>query len=96
MSRITQTIVAPRDHHDCRKATRASGCIERWYYRLATLPFHADPSVLAGTYDTGKSAALRRLGATLQARDATPNEHPSESGLARIADFNPATEDPSS
>jgi len=96
MSRITHTMVAPRDHHDCRKAPRGTGFIERWYYRLAALSFPADPSALAGTHGTGKSAALRRLGATLQALDATPNEQQPESSIARTCAPHLATEEPSS
>lgn len=91
MSRIPQSTAARRDR---RKAPRASRCIEHWYYRLASMTFAADPSVVVGSHDTGKSAALRRLCAILEARDAS--EHLSESGLARISDSNPATEQPSS
>jgi hypothetical protein len=60
------------------------------------MTFAADPSVVVGSHNTGKSAALRRLCAILEARDAMPSEHLSESGLARISDSNPATEEPSS
>jgi len=87
MSRIPQNTAT---RHDRRKAPRASFCIERWYYRLERTTFAADPSVVVGSHDTGKSAALR------QAWDAMPSEDASESGLARTVDFNPVTEEPSS
>lgn len=94
MSRIPQTTAARRDR---RKAPRASHCIERWYYRLERMTFAADPSVVVGSHDTCKSAApLRHLRTMLEAWDAVPNEHASESGLARTVDFNPVTEEPSS
>lgn len=96
MSRIAHTMVSRRDRHDCRKPLQSRGCIERWYYRLAPETFAADPSLLVGSHDTGKTAELRRLGAMLEAQYAMSSKQPSESGLARTPDSNPATEELSS